>query len=251
MKQDFDYTEFIERYLQGEMAPDEKVWFEKEIEGNLSLRDEINLRRKVNSVLTDKDMIELKVQLDKIHQEIFEATEKGKGAIRKIYRKVYFTAGTLTVFVLMFSFYLSNRNYSNEKLVELYYQPIKASVSVRAADPSGDKLSKAMVLYNAQRYEEAISAFEKILTEDKTKVGVNLYSGISHMEMEKYDLANERFQRVIEGEPNPFVESAYWYLGMCYLMTNNREKAAEKFQLLTDSEGFYHQQAKKILKRIK
>lgn len=251
MKQEIDYTEFIERYIQGEMSPEEHNWFEKEIEGNLSLKDEINLRKQVESVLSDKEMINLKMQLDQIHQEIYEVTEKSKGAIRKIYRRVYVTASALAIFAIAFTVYMANRNFSNDKLVEMYYQPAQTTMNFRSADPSKDVLTAAMEHYNSKEYTEAIKLFEQVLQKDQSQLGVNLYSGISHMEIEQYEEANKKFQNILDNKPNPFVESASWYLGMCYIMTNEREKAAEQFEMLSEATGYYKEGAKKILKRIK
>lgn len=251
MKQEIDYTEFIERYIQGEMSPEEHNWFEKEIEGNLSLKDEIDLRKQVDSVLSDKDLIDLKMQLDQIHQEIFEVTEKGKGAISKLYRRVYLTASALAIFAIAFTVYLANRNFTNDKLVELYYQPAQTTMSFRSADPSIDILSQALELYNEKDYISAIEVFEMLLEEDQSQVGLNLYSGISHMEIEQFDEANKKFKKVLANQPNPFVESANWYLGMCYIMTNERAKAATQFELLANADGYYQDNAKKILNRIK
>lgn len=251
MKQDIDYIKFIDRYLQGEMNPEEKVWFEKEIEGNLPLKNEVDLRRKVDSVLADKELIELKMQLNNIHQEIAEITENGRGAIRKVYQRVYLTAGVLAVFVLAFTLFLSNRNFPNEKLVDMYYQPAQASVNFRSVEQAESQLSLAMNLYNNKEFEKAIQLFEEVLQKDNELIGANLYSGISHMEVKEYNSANQRFQRIIDAQPNPFVESARWYLGVCYIMTNERSKAAEQFEILADFEGYYNGDAKKILKRIK
>ena len=172
MKQDFDFTEFIERYLQDEMYPEEKNWFEKEIEGNLELKQEIDLRRKVDSVLEDKELIELKAQLEQIHKEIYEVTENGKSTIRQIYRRVYLTAGALAIFSMAFTFYMTNRNFSNDKLLDLYYQPAKVSMSYRTADVAKNKLNEAIVLYNNTMYAAGknitgINTFKKIYENKK------------------------------------------------------------------------------------
>jgi tetratricopeptide (TPR) repeat protein len=251
MKQDFDYSRFIERFLQGDMTPDEKIWFEKEIEGNSALKNEIDFRRQVDSVLSDKDLIELKAQLDQIHQEIYEVTERGKGTIRKIYQRVYFAAGSLVIFALLFTMYLSNRNLSNDRLLELYYQPAKVSMNFRASAPGQDKLAQAMQLYQGKQYAKAIALFENIIKNDASSVGVNLYSGISYMELKQYSKANQKFQNILKNRPNPFVESATWYLGMCYIETNDRDKAAQQFAALANKGGFYQHDAKSILKHIK
>ncbi len=251
MKQDLEYTVFIERFLRGEMSPEELNWFEKEIEGNQQLRNEIELHKKIDLVLSDKELIELKNQLDLIHQEIEEVTENGHGAIRKIYRRVYYSAAALVVGVLIFTLYLTNRNFTTQKLLDRFYEPDVASVTFRGTDSNKDLLAKAMDLYNNKEYGQAIEIFETILQEDKSKIGLNLYSGISHMEIQKYSAANERFRRIIDNKPNPFVESATWYLGMCYLFTENTDKALEQFETLVNTDGYYRRDAKRIIRRMK
>lgn len=251
MKQDFDYNEYIERYLHEEMSPEEKVWFEKELEGNLSLKSEVNIRKQVDLVLADKDLIDLKIQLNQIHKEIYEATEQSRTIVRRIYKKVLVGTVAIAVLSISFVYYLSNRNYSNEKLVEVYYQPAQTSINFRSADPEKGILTEAMSLYNNKEYKKAIRLFEEILEKDNSKLGINLYSGISHMEVKEYSKANERFQNILDEKPNPFVESANWYLGLCYIMTNDRDKAYKVFDKLADQKGFYQKDAKRILKRIK
>jgi tetratricopeptide (TPR) repeat protein len=251
MKQDLEYTVFIERYLRGEMIPDELNWFEKEIEGNQQLRNDIKLHKKIDAVLSDSELIELKNQLELIHQEIEKVTENGQGAIRKIYKRVYYSSAALVVGVFIFTMYLTNRNFTTQKLIDRFYEPEVASVTLRGTDTNKDLLAKAMTFYNHKEYGQAIEIFESILNEDESKIGLNLYSGISHMEIEKFDIANERFQRIIDDKPNPFVESATWYLGMCYLQTENKEKALEQFEALVGSDGFYKKEAKRIIRRMK
>ena len=226
MKQDLEYTVFIDRYLKGEMSPEELNWFEKELEGNQALRNEIELHKKVDAVLSNGEMIDLKNQLDLIHQEIEEAAEHSQSAIQYIYRKVYYSATALVVAVLMFTLYITNRDFTSDKLIEKFYEPEHASLTLRGEIDGENMLLNAMDFYNNKQYGEAIALFETLLEEKEKKMGLNLYSGISHMEIQEYEEANEQFKHIIDNKPNPFVESATWYLGMCYVMTNDRDKAA-------------------------
>jgi tetratricopeptide (TPR) repeat protein len=251
MKQDLEYTIYIERYLRGEMTPEELRWFKKELDGNTALSNEIELHRKVDAVLSNGEMIELKKQLDQMHKEIEKVAESGKGAIRKMYQRVYYAASALAVGIILFTLFFANRNFSNNKLLEEYYQPDMASITYRSGDKSDMLLQDAMTLYTQKDYASAIVLFEKILSKDQSKVGVNLYSGIANLEVSNYNKANQNFQTIIDQKPNPFVESATWYLGMCYIMTNNREKAEEQFEILSKSDGYYKKDARKILRRIK
>jgi tetratricopeptide (TPR) repeat protein len=250
MTREIDYTEFIDRYLQDEMSPEEKVWFEKELDGNTALVEEIDFQQKVNVALSDKDTLQFKMQLDQIHEEIHVATENGKRLIHSVYKNISIAASALAVFMIVFSVYFSNRTFSSERLFDQFYQPAEASVIYRTADNSSDLLVTAINYYDQQDYAKAIVLFESILQEDGFKPGVNLYSGISYMELNNYEEANNNFQKIINNSPNPFVESASWYLGVSYVLTSEREKAQKLFSALANGNGFYKKDAKKVLRHL-
>ena len=250
MTHEMDYTEFIERYLQNEMTSTEKAWFEKELEGNQVLQDEVIFHRKIDSVLSDKDMIAFKAQLDEIHEEIHETTQKGRKLIRKSRHKANIAISAIASLAILISIYIPNRNYSNEEITGLYYQPVQSAVSFRSSDNQNNKLAEAMTLYENKDYAKAIDVFESILLEDNSKLGVNLYSGISYMELNEYEAATTKFTNILDEAPNPFVESARWYIGLCYLFTEDIENAKESFSLLVTQDSYYKKDAKKILRRL-
>ena len=70
------------------------------------------------------------------------------------------------------------------------------------------------------------------------------------MEIKQYDEANKNFKRIIDHKANAFIESAEWYLGLCYLMTNDNLKAREVFEDIASSDGYYKKEARRILKKI-
>lgn len=242
-----DYTDFIERYLEKEMTSEELVWFEKEFEGNTILKQDIEFHKKVNAVLADTDSILLKQQLEAIHQElVFESPKKE----RKL-RKLSFGAVAIAAVVIGLFVYTANRNYSNEKIVTAFYEPIDAHVNYRTVTDADRQLNKAIALYDAKQYEEALVLFESILAADVEMIGVNIYVGVSYMETGKYEKAYQSFSKIIEQEPNPFAEPAKWYLGMAYLSTGKTDLAKLYFVDLADGNGFYKKRAKKVLRHLK
>jgi tetratricopeptide (TPR) repeat protein len=107
-----------------------------------------------------------------------------------------------------------------------------------------------MTLYENKDYADAIQLFEKVLAEDNSRVGLNLYSGISHMEIEEYAEANNSFKKIINHKANAFIESAEWYLGLCYLKTNENDKAAIVFEDIVERDGYFKKDARKIIKKL-
>ncbi|QQS50600.1 MAG: tetratricopeptide repeat protein [Bacteroidota bacterium] len=251
MAKELDYTQFIERYLQQEMSPAEKVWFEKELQGNSLLQDELLFYRKVNQVLAEKELVDFKLQLDAIHREIIQTSVGGQHYIRQYRKKINLLAGSVMAASVVLSLYFPNRKISDQNLYNRYFEPASFSVSYRDASEQDRMLKEAMQLYESKQYSEAISHFEKIMIIEPNKYGINLYAGIAHMELAQYPQAILRFNTILTQDYGPFSESASWYLGLCYLYSNEKTKAKNLFEGLMQSDGYYKRDAHRILKHMK
>lgn len=253
MKQELDYSGYAERYLDGVMSPEEQTWFEKELEGNAELNKELDLHRKINRALSEKEITALEAQLDTIYRETYRPLPKIPRIPEKGRKILAYGTASLAGIVLLawIAVSLISRRTSGTELYAEYYQPAEINMSFRAAEDMVDSdLRRAMLLYEEEKYAEAISLFEKILEQDDSRIGLNLYSGISYMELEEYAQANRNFQRIIDQQAMAFLESAEWYLGLCYLMTEETGKAEEIFRQIASGDGFYKKDAKRILKNI-
>jgi len=70
------------------------------------------------------------------------------------------------------------------------------------------------------------------------------------MEEEKYQKAKTSFDNIISDKDNLFIEQAKWYLGMCYLKTENTEKAENVLKEIIKEESYYKDVAVKVLKDL-
>ncbi len=251
MAKELDYTQFIERYLQQEMSPAEKVWFEKELQGNSLLQDELLFYRKVNQVLSEKELVEFKMQLDAIHEEIILTTVEGQQYVRQYRKKVNLLAGSLLAASIVVGLYIPNRKITDQNLYNRYFEPASFSVGYRDASEQDRMLREAMQYYENRNFSEAISLFERIMLVDETKTGINLYAGIAHMELAQYPQAILRLNTILAQDYGPFSESASWYLGLCYLYSNEKTKAKNLFSGLVQSDGYYKRDAQRILRHMK
>ncbi len=249
-----DYSKFIERYIDGIMSDSEKTWFEKELEGNNVLQQDLELYQKTNRVILEKEILDLKTQLDDIHKILQEERDQKHRIKPKIFaRRVLLYASGIAASVIIAVLITMNidRSYSNEEVYSMFYEPYESNITFRSSEADIDnELYHAMQLYESKNYGAAIVLFERVLEQDPERQGVNLYSGISHMEIEQYNEANKKFNKVIEQE-TIYKESAEWYLGFCYLMTDEKEKAIETYEDIASSEGFYSRDAKKVLRKLK
>ncbi|MGD2034786.1 MAG: tetratricopeptide repeat protein [Bacteroidales bacterium] len=252
MKQEMNYSEYVDRYLENVMSKEERIWFEKELEGNHKLQDEVDLQRKLHAAIADKETMALEEQLNLIYDQVYKpwTVKVSKSSMRKAFAIVSGVAVSLAVVAILLISH--KQGYSSAEIYAQYYKPADVGMSFRASgDAVNNELRTAMMLYESKRFDEAIKLFEQILQKDNSRIGLNLYSGISHMEINQYDEANIRFKRIIDHKANAFIESAEWYLGLCYLLNDEKDKAIDTFAGIAESDGYYAKDARKILNKLK
>ena len=254
MENEINYSEFIERYLDKEMGESELKWFEKELDDNPELQKELELRMSTNKAVEEKDVIELRDQLEEAFTPSEPQSDQRKPFLSLFKIKYLGLASVISalVAVSLILLFFMNKSLTNEEIYAKYYHPYEASLNFRAGNVNIDKdLRHAMQYYENKDFRNALILFEKILREDNSRIGLNLYTGISHMEVREYSNANKRFQNIIDHKYNLYIEQAEWYLGFCYLMTGNNSKAAQQFRQIAENDGYYSDKAEKILKRMK
>lgn len=252
MKKKINYSEFIERYLDGEMSPDEKLWFEKEIAGNRELDNEVRLRSRVNKAIGEDDVIQLRRQLDEIHA-VWERKNSRRRISRSVFLRTAVAAASLIVLVVAgwFAMNVWQRTYTHEEVFTMYYEPYDMPSYRDGNSPADEIFRQALLTYQNRDFEKAIVLFEQVLGRDSLKMDANLMSGISKIETERYGEANQNFRSIIDHRDNLFIEQAQWYLGLSYLMAGEPELAVEMFGFISETEGFYRKKAAKVLKMIR
>ena len=251
MKQEMNYSEYVDRYLDNVMSKEERIWFEKELEGNLKLQNEVRLQKNLHAAIADQETLALEEQLNAIHDQVYKpwAVRISKSSIK---RAMTIVSGAAVVLALVSVILVSQKNKpSSADLYAEYFKPAEVGMSFRTAENAvSNELRTAMMLYESKRFDEAILLFEQILNDDDSRIGLNLYSGISHLEVNRYDEADLRFKKIIDHKANAFIESAEWYLGLCYLLKEEEEEAIEVFREIADKKGYYAKDAKKILNKL-
>jgi hypothetical protein len=254
MKNNLNFDEFIERYLDGEMGTHEKIWFEKELDSNPGLQKELELRKNINSAIQEKDVMELRGQLEEVYLSPEHQETIVKRSTTTFNRKMLVLVSAISILVVgsLLILLLKSNSYTKEEIYAMYYRPYEATLNFRSADTDINRdLRTAMQYYENRDFRNALVLFEKILSEDDSRIGLNLYSGISHMEINEFDNAHSKFQKIVDHKYNLYIEQAEWYLGFCYLMTDNTEKATMQFKEIAEKDGYYSHKAIEILNKLK
>ena len=242
-------TRFIERYLDSNMQPSEFKWFEKELDGNLWLQEELDLRRKTNEYAGNSDAIDFRQKLMKV-----EDNHRSRGPISKAVssKPAYYAAVILGIIIISGIFIIRDLSDNTEKLIteNTIYSP---PMNPRSATLVNSQLyMTALDLYKQQDFEQAVIWFEKILDAETTEgAEYNYMFGFSNMKIERYGPAINSFTKVIDHSDNMYLNDAQWYLAVCYYRTNDKAKLIPLLETIASSESIHKKPARKLLRNTR
>ncbi len=242
--------EIIEKYIDGDLEGQELLDFEKLLATDPDIKRDYQLSLEINNSVGEDDIIALRETIAYMYDE-----ESKIKRLPNVFRKRRFYYAAASVALLLATGGLVQRlagpDLNNEAIFDKYYTPYEVTVTYRSGNEKIDKLLlTAMERYEEQDYEKALVLFEEVLESRKNDMAINLYSGISYMEEEMYNEAKSSFNTIISDNDNLFVEQAKWFTAMCYIKTENNEKAKEVLNNLIEEESSYKNHAIKVIKDL-
>ena len=244
-----DFSYFIERYNADEMSDAERQWFLKEIDGNDKLRDEINLRKRTDEVLKNQNVISLRNKLAGI-----EKKREANIPVRNVKKPAYMKyAAVIAGLVLVGNIYLfSGNDLSGDEILNRYYKAYEPPITQRSNHTkTDDDFTLAMEFFKTHDYKTAAIYFSKVVESEPRDMYSILLNGISNFENSKYPEAKRSFGTVIDNKYNLYVDQAQWYLALCYVRTDEKEKAVKQLEIIKKEGGVYKNAAKKIIRNLK
>jgi len=243
-----DFSYFIERYNSAEMSDSERQWFLKELDGNEKYLKEVNLRKRTDEILKSQNIISLRGKLSEIEKkrEAYIPVRNSKKRVSLNYAAIIAALviiGSLTMF--------SGRNLSNDEIMNRYYKSYEPPTVQRSAQ-SGTNADYTMALkfYNTRDFEKAAIFFNKVVKSNPKDMQSTLLNGIANLENNKYPEAKQSFGNVINNDSNNYIDQAQWYLALCYVKTDEREKAIVQLEIIKKEGGVYRNNAKKIIRKL-
>jgi len=246
-KINFSYN--IERYLSKEMNVGERELFEQNLREDKNLAKEFKLRQNVDDILENRSTKSLRNKL----KDIEKSRETKKRFLQPQYGIILKYAAVFLGIVLIAGISLFPGNkLKGDQIIDRYYKVYEPPTSQRSDKvTTNDDFAVALNLYNTQEYDKAAIFFSKVLENNPNDMQSELLNGMSNFEDEKYPEAKKSFGIVIDDNNNFFVETAKWYLALCYVKTNEKEKAKQLLEIITREGGIYDKDAVKILKNYK
>ncbi|MFN8239482.1 MAG: hypothetical protein U0X39_01875 [Bacteroidales bacterium] len=245
-----DFSYFIERYISGEMDATEKRWFEKELDGNESLRKEVALRRKADQHMLKPDIISLRNKLADLEKS---RKEKAISDARRRPNAMRFAA-VFTGLVLIGSLFLLRPSHmSNSELLSEFMQPITIETTGRSGntDAALQNFSRAAEYFNSNDYVNAGRYFSLVLQEDPERLDAHLYKGISELKTNLYKEAKSEFTFISNKGRSLYKDNAKFHLALCFIATNDIEAArGELREIANNKSNQFRKEARKLLRRL-
>jgi len=244
-----DFSYFIERYIAGEMDEAEKNWFLSELDGNENLRKEVEIRQKTDLILKNQDVIKLRNKLNMIEGERALKAREPKFPYLNKYRY----AAIITAFVIIGGItLLSVRKPDNEEIMEKYNSVYEAASPLRSGEViDNPDFSLALEYYEIHDYRNAAVYFSRSLENHPHDMQSELLNGISNFEISNYPDAKRSLVKVIDDKNNLYIDHARWYLALCYIKTDEKEKAIEQLAVIEEARSIYKKDAKKLHRSLR
>jgi tetratricopeptide (TPR) repeat protein len=238
-----DIYTLIERYLAGELNPDENKAIEDRIKSDPDFAEKVALFRSLSENLKSRFSGEQDEQRLRESLQAISKAELTKKSGKVISLQWYHWAAAASIAILgVFWFYTTTPTLP-------HYSQYAFHGSLSLAERGDDSLvHKAEGAFNSAKYEQAVPLFNQLLEAEPDNTELQLYKGVSLLELDRYKEAESIFQAIKESN-TVYRDRAIWYLALSALKQKDYDKCkAFLDQLSPDSED--HGKAEEILKRL-
>jgi tetratricopeptide (TPR) repeat protein len=197
------------------------------------------------NAIKDENKLALRETLMDVHKRKAHQTTHRIGVFTP--RRVQAIAASIVVFLMVGASFLFNVDKpTNQELFNQYYTTESSILTVRAGVTDFSPVNEGMKYFEQKEYQKALDAFKL----EPDNMIVKLYSGFSYMELNKFDDAIKEFEDIVVQHDNLFIDQAEWNLALCYLATNESDKARKILTNITNSNTIYNIRAQNLLEEM-
>lgn len=253
----------IERYLDGTLDGEALLDFEKKLNTDSALKQELELHRQIAETLKGEKVHELrgvlknvdqqwKIQIQTQTQTKTQTKTQTQTKTAKIFniRRVMMVAASILLIVFMAQYWFSNNSMTNQQLFANHFEPYQMILNQRTqapADPAvGENINEAVTAYLNKDYEAASTAFQQLENNSPDAIAFRFYSAISELALGHSNKTITELEEILKDAPPILIEQCNWYLALAYLQEGNRGKAKSILEGIK-SGGYQYEEAREIL----
>ena len=242
-----DMNELLVRYLDAELAGEEKEQLEKQLATDPSLQEELqNLQLAREAVR----VYGIKQKVAAVHSQMMEKFQAPVRTISSQRRIIRYSLAIATSVLLIFigiESYVFFTLSPNKLFSENYHSYELSTARSGATEPT--PVEKA---YKDKNYNEVIS-----LTEKSQDIEENFLAGMSRLELKNIPNAIEDYKKVIAlndaAKTNILKDEAEYYLVLAYISNKEYGSALELMNKIhNDPNHLYHEKiTRKLIRKVK
>jgi hypothetical protein len=268
MEQDNFINEKLERYLNNQMAPDEKEQFEKEIAQSPELQELIEIHQQVTVLDDDAEWITFEGDVNEIKKNIplFEDEETkafaqklrefrndqvgATGRKSVVWKRLAVFSGVAASILLALFLTMQRGGDLDQLYVEHSSWNELPSLTVKG-DPVSER-AEVEQLFEQKKYVEVITKVRDIsLNSEEKDIALLLYQGVSQLELNQYENALNTFTELTASNTIDH-HKGYWYTAMVYLKQGKKELLIKSLEVVAANPKYYkHEEATALLKELK
>lgn len=240
-------TDLIQKKVLKELTEQEMVEFSRLYKADSEFRKEYEMAKELMTYVANEELLAFKGKLEGISKSYKD--ENSKGRLISLKRNWASVASVAAVALILFgSYFFLNKQSTTDKLFEQYYNTDEVYLNTRSGSTNSNSvLEQGLVLFEGNKFEESIDYFEQL----PTSVTALYYSGVAHMEIGEYEVAEFKFDQVISNYLNVFYDQAQWYKGLCLVKQNKKQEANGIFTMISQSNSYYKEKALALTKQMK
>lgn len=254
----------IDNYLKGELSKDEEKAFLERLESDIAFNEKFQLEKQLFDALNEdswsftkkrnKELEKYKTLLESEDIKALKDTLKSTTASfntsdqnNKSRRIYYYLAAASVVVFLGFQFFF-NQNVSNQDLYNDYVG-LSDLPSFVSRNDEANTLSEAQNLFEAKKYDEALTIFQSQPDDVENKSNVLIYQGIAQTKLGRYKEAEDTFNSLINSDLLD-ANKGYWYKALLYLKQSRVEDTKEILNRIVSENLFNKKKAQDLLSEL-
>lgn len=254
-----EILEQIDRYLNGELSENETIAFEELIAKDVQLANEVSIQKQLfalhgkatkNSISQEIDKEAVQLLKEKLKTEELQALSTkirklGQAQIiasttnkRKKNYALYAIAATIAI-VFTTTLFLINATPS----LDTYYKDNvnwEELPSFAVKGENENSFDKAEIFFKKKEYNNAITTFKTIPTNNELYPYSLLYIGASYEQLNENEKALATFDSLTKLTSFEEYSKGYWYQLLVYLKLGDREKAIEMKTIILQDKSNYN-----------
>jgi tetratricopeptide (TPR) repeat protein len=252
------HTGRIQKYLNGEMNEAELKKFREDLQQDSGMAKQLDLHLSHGKTFITMDEEAFRKKLNDAYQ-VYSGDDgitghKSSHHMKKAKLGFVLITTPVMLALLVVIYYQWFRWESNESIFNNFfvsYNSDSASRGITKGTGNTNLTDKGISLYNNKLYPEACRYFVKTLSESPGNTEAHFYNGLCYIYLNDFDNAIRSFDSVTQQPFSFYHEYARWYLALCYIRTNNNFKAKILLAAIVEEKGFFSENAKKVLGRIR